>query len=165
MARSLLTVMRAAINGFSLDGEVPLLTLEYQHSTIAPIRVVHNTEDITSNGNLYKAMPFDAKMMNEEQGTLPTSQISYYDMDLELTTLIRSITPDNPIKVKGRLLLASQPDNDQVTSWTWTVLETIWNSERAVTMKIGPRAVLKTQFPIHTVDPGKCPGIFGGKIT
>lgn len=162
MARTLSTTLKYAVNSVNLNGEVPLLALEFTHSNGGPIRVVHNNEDITSNGFLYKTMPFACNLLDERQGELASLQIGYYDIDLELTTLIRSITNGEPIAIKGHIFLASEPNVEQVTPWNWLVLDASWNADRALGLTAGPRTIRRSSFPFYKFDPGKFPGIFGG---
>ncbi len=48
--------------------EVFLALLTIAHADISPsIRVVNNTENITSNGNLFTAFPFDIQLPDEKR--------------------------------------------------------------------------------------------------
>lgn len=163
MARSLLTTLKAAVNHVSLDGQVPLLALEFSHPSITTIRVVHNNEDITSGGNVYVARPFDVKLLDERQGEIATTQINYHDIDLELIPLIRELPADDTLLVKGRLLLASEPDANQIPAWNWHILDSQWSFEaRQLGLTLGPKAIRRTEFPRHKFSPDNFVAIFGG---
>lgn len=164
--RSLLTTLKAAINNVDLDGQVPLLLFSFEHETLAtPIRVVHNTEQIISGGVTYKPFPFECNLLSEQSGQVVSTTFTYYDIDLELTALVRSIKVDKPITVVGRLILASEPDNVQIGPFTWLCLEEAWNDKRVVELTVGPRILRGSAWPSHKMHPGNFRGIFGGSVT
>lgn len=165
--RALLPTLKAAINNEYLNGEVPLLTLEFIHSTISTIYLVKNTEDIISNGITYVAFPFQAKLLDEGFGTLASVQVTLYDLERQFIETLRNpnVNGLTPLKVRGRVLLASEPNNDQTTPWTWYLLDTQWNTQRGVSMTLGPRPLQRNTFPSDSISPDAFPAAHGVTVS
>ena len=69
-------------NGFKINvnklnaDEATLVLLEINHSSLSePIRFVHDSVDLISNGHNYIAMPFKIVRQSDVQGELPKVQL------------------------------------------------------------------------------------------
>lgn len=73
MARS--AAFKRATNAVS-GGEYPRILLEINHPTfVAPIRVVNDDTDLTSNGNLFVALAFDIVFPDDFSEQMPRAQL------------------------------------------------------------------------------------------
>lgn len=76
-----------SLGGFSL----PITLLEITHPNLAtPLRVCDDTQDITSNGNLYTAMAFRLVPPDDLSQGQPRARLSVDNVGRELTSWIES---------------------------------------------------------------------------
>lgn len=108
MSRVLSNALRAQLN--AQDSNDPLLTLvTITHpDMVEPIRLVNNTEDITSNGHLYSAFSFTCGLPNDDGESIKQVQLNVDNTSLEFISTIRSIT--TPMSVNIDFILVSIPD-------------------------------------------------------
>lgn len=160
--RSLLTLMKQAINSEYFAGEVPLLLFSIETSVADPYRIVHNTEDIIANGLTYKAQAFTCQLLDEREGELVSTTMTYYDIDLELLRILKLEPGD--ITINGRFIMASAPDDDQLPSFSWISMGETWNDQRELAITVGPRTLRGSSFPAQRINPVNTPGSFGGTL-
>lgn len=105
--RTLSPAMTAAIAAESTD-ECPLMLVTIAHDDLdAPIRVVNNIENITSNGETFIGLPFAIELPDE--GDRPgEARISVDNVNRAIAEAVRSIS--TPPDVTIQVILASQPD-------------------------------------------------------
>ena len=89
-----------------------LLTLDHD-DLASPIRVVNNVENITSNGNVYTAFPFELILPQDDGDTLPQVIISLSNVDLSLVDEIRGLT--GALTVTLEIVLASSPNTIEMS--------------------------------------------------
>ena len=76
MSRTVSTLFRQAIYAQETQ-QVFLLLITIDHDNLAvPIRVVVNTEDITSRGDLYQAYPVDVELPDDNDDAPPTARLT-----------------------------------------------------------------------------------------
>jgi hypothetical protein len=106
--RTLSSAALASGNAAQTD-EVWLALVEITHDDlVTPIRVVNNTEDITSNGNTFVGYPFDIVLTDDVDDSPPTASIEIDNVDRDILDTIRTITTAPDVKIQ--IILASQPD-------------------------------------------------------
>lgn len=75
----------------STSGEYPIVLLEINHSGLAsPIRVCNDTVDITSNGQLYVAMPFRITLPDDFGEQMPKATLAMDNIGKELMTWLEA---------------------------------------------------------------------------
>lgn len=85
MARTYSPNYRQTINAVSAP-ESRLLLLQIDHPALgAPIRVVNDTQDVTSNGSLYQALAFNCSVPDDQQGQLPQAHLEVDNVGRDLT--------------------------------------------------------------------------------
>lgn len=87
---------------------LPLLVIE-SDDLDAPLRVVSNTVNITSNGEEYTAFPFDIDLPPQDDEVTLSTRIRIDNTDLEIMKALRAIT-DRP-KITMSIVLATTPDD------------------------------------------------------
>lgn len=66
--------------------EVPLILLEISHADLVqPVRVVNDTQDITSNGDLFVALPFRCDLPEDFENQLPKARLVVDNVGRDLT--------------------------------------------------------------------------------
>lgn len=90
-------------------GEVFLVILEITHPDLpTPIRVVNNTQSVTSNTNEYLPTAFSFILPAQEDGKIGNSGLTIDNVDRTIVKTIREIK-DFP-SVTASVILASDPD-------------------------------------------------------
>lgn len=100
---------QTAVNKTS--GELPLVLLEVNHPGLSePIRVVGDTEDITCNGNLYVAFPFQISLPDDFDGRLPKATLTIDNVGRELTTWLEASGGGRGATCTIRLVMRAAPN-------------------------------------------------------
>jgi hypothetical protein len=86
---------------------LPLLTIDHADLD-EPIRLVRNTEDITSRGNVYAACIFNINFPHETGDKVPSVTLVLDNPDRRFTAMLRSI--NTPATVTHEAVLADSPD-------------------------------------------------------
>lgn len=139
-------------------GEVFLLLVTFGHSSFTnPIRLVNNTESITSRGNLYTAFPIEIVLPPDDGDTLPTVQITCQNVSLELIDEVRSV--QGPMSVTIEMIMASSPDFVEASIGDLRVAQAQYDKN---TMQLTATVddLLNASFPKEKYQPGNFPGLF-----
>lgn len=90
-------------------GEVFLVLLTLSHpDMMVPVRLVSNTEAITSRGQAFVAFPFDITLPQEGTDSIPEVRLTVDNVDRQIMQMLRSL-PSAP-DVLIEIVLASSPD-------------------------------------------------------
>lgn len=112
MSRTLSSSAVASING-SETAEVWLPLVELTHSDWSePVRLARNTEDVTSNGALYLAYPFDISLPDDEVEQTAVVQWVAWNAGNDIVDLFRSVS--GPVSGSIFWVLASSPDTVEI---------------------------------------------------
>lgn len=112
MSRATSLEFKQKINGDSSDDPF-LMMVKITHSSFAQdIRIVNNGEDITSNGDLYKASGFELFIPSETTENISRLKITILNVDASLTAMIRAL--DTAPEFTAFLVYASDPDTIEV---------------------------------------------------
>ena len=138
--------------------EVFIVLVEIDHDDFAsPIRVCNNSEDITSNGNVYVAYPFQIELPSDEDGDIPQAQLVIDNVDRSLTEAIRSI--QSPPTVRIMVVLVSDPDTVEI-DLPGFVFTNISYDVMTITGIISIENFLNEPFPGDIFTPTQFPGLF-----
>jgi hypothetical protein len=92
--------------------EVPCVLLEITNAALPqPIRVVNDNLDITLNGDLYVAFPFDVALPDDTQGKLPRAKLAMDNAGEDLTEWLDLSRGGAGSSVRFIQVLRSNPDN------------------------------------------------------
>jgi hypothetical protein len=139
-------------------GEVILPLLTVTHPDMPePIRVVRNTEDVTSRGHLYRGLAFGIPLPRDDGETQGTVRITLDNVDQRFTEAVR--TTQTPAEAVIEFVLASDPDTVEAGPWTFTARSVAWNAQ-TVEFDLGYEDVLNAQHLVHSLDPNTAPGMF-----
>lgn len=140
----------------SADPLLVLLTLDHP-SFVAPVRLVNNTKEIVSRGNIYTAFPFNITLPADDGETAREVDIVMDNVSLEIIGFLRSVTEEIPAKVE--MILASLPDDVQI-SFEDLVVRSVSYNKSTITAKLGQDNFLNTELTSEKYTPGKYPGLF-----
>ena len=116
MSRSLSSLFKTMANA-SETGEVLLALVTITSSSIAggPLRVVQDLQNITSNGNVYTAFPFEIRLAGDSDDGPAKISLSIDNIDQTMAAAIKAIPPNDPPTVTVEIVIASQPDTVEIS--------------------------------------------------
>jgi hypothetical protein len=157
MARSLSSAIKTAMYNQETD-EVFLVLLEINHSTMdTPLYFVNNTENITSNSQVYTAYPFLIDLPSDDPEKLPHVSLIIDNIDRSILETLRGI--DSPPTISLSLVLASDPDTLELGPLNFTLKNITYD---ALTIKgdLSYEDILSEGFPKDSFTPENFPGLF-----
>lgn len=159
MARSLpLTVVQALFA--QQTSQVYLVLCEISHSSFTTVRVVNNTQAITSDGNVYAPFPFSVILPPDQEDLQLRAQLILYDAERDIIDNLRVVAGSRELmQAKLKVIEAGNPD---------TILQSVSGLQvRNVTYQIGALnldlnvdSLLNEGYPRDSFSPGNFPGIF-----
>lgn len=138
--------------------DVFLVLLTIDHTDInPPIRVVNNNEDITSNGNVFVAYPFDIQLPDSMEDSPPRARLVIDNISREIAQAIRNIS--TPATVLIEIIRAADPDTIEMTFATFNLKNVKWD-----VFKVSGDLVMENMeiepFPAGQFSPAYFPGLF-----
>lgn len=157
MSRPLSSSARAAFLSPEMD-DVALILLTIDEASLPePIRVVHNTEDVTSRGDLYVAFVFGIELP-AETGSAPTPvRIQIDAVDRTTIQAIRNATGQPTVTIE--IVLASDPDEVEAGPFNFR-LESATYSAVSVVGEIAFESIERTRSINHKFTPYIFPDLF-----
>jgi hypothetical protein len=157
MSRTLSAVALAAAMAQHTD-EAFIILVTFTHvPTSETYRACLNTEDITSNGEVYTATYFQIALPEDSDRGPQGCQITVDNVDRQLVNLLRSIT--EPLQVTVQVVLASQPDTIEMEFIDLVLREASWD-QSLITGTLMSEDPLNQAFPGHVYGPANFEGIF-----
>ena len=139
--------------------EDPLLMLmSLVFPDLTEYHFVNNTEDITSNGQLYTALPFSFVLPTDSDEEVPELSITISNVGLELIDSFSSNTES--ISANIQVVFASIPDFVELTVSNMKV-KRINYDPKFININLGYDDILNIQIPSHTYSAKDFPGLFG----
>lgn len=157
LSRTLSQAARQAINAQETE-QVFLLLLTIDHDDLAePIRVVNNTQDITSRGDPYVAYPFEIALPGEDPESVARVTLRIDNVDRQIVQSLRQVQA--PLAVALEVVLASSPDTVEAGPFNMTLVAAEYDA-LVVTGELAFEDVLNEPFPGHSYIPSEYPGLF-----
>ncbi len=140
-------------------GEAFLVLLTISHDDLAqPIRVVNNQENITSNGNLFVAFPFEIELPGSGGNSLPEVTLRIDNVDRQIVQAIRSISGAPTVTLE--VIMASTPDVIEAGPYEFTLRNATYDA-LAVEGRLQFKDILNEPYPADSFTPSGFPGLFG----
>jgi Domain of unknown function (DUF1833) len=116
MSRSMSTLFKTMANA-SETGEVllALVTIDSPSIVGGPLRVVQDLQNITSNGNVYSAFPFEIRLANDDDQGPAKITLTLDNIDRTMAAAIKGIPPQDPPSVTVEIVVASAPNTVEIT--------------------------------------------------
>lgn len=156
MPRNISPSAKRQINDVHSDA-VFLWLLTLQNQDIAPIFVVNNNVDVTSNAQLFTAYPFALVLFDSDGDKMPTMKLAIDNVDRDFLELIIGTTSE--ISVRADLIEASQPDILEMTVDGMT-LQHIQANDHQITGTLVIQNILNTRYPRDTMTRDQYAGLY-----
>lgn len=140
----------------SNDPFLTLITLSHP-DWAEDVRLVNNSVDITSRGNVFMAFPVKIRLSADDGETAKTFSLELDNVSLELVDKIRTVT--TAIGVKLEMILASLPDDIQI-SYSELEIATITYNKSKIQASIVLDNFLNTELTSERYGPINYPGLF-----
>lgn len=157
MANELTPELLAQI--FAQESNDPFLVLvTLSHEDFADdIRLVNNTQNITSRGNVFQSFPMEIRLPLDDGESTRDFSIDFDNVSLELIEEIRTVT--DTITVKLEMILASIPNEVQMVQEDLKI-----HSLSYTATKVSARLILdnflNTEMTSERYGPFNFPGLF-----
>lgn len=160
MARSLSTTILAAANA-QTTSEVFLALLDFSHPDLdGNIRIVNNTENITSNGVVYTAAPFSISLPPEGTESIPNMRVTTTNVDRSIIDDIRLVAGGSErIGCNIYIIAASSPDTALATYLNFNMVNVQYDAQN-LSFDLSVENFLTEPFPYGSFTPSTTPGIF-----
>lgn len=159
MARSLPSTVVEALNAQTTDN-VFLVLLTVSHPDFTTVRLVNNTEDITSNGNVHSAFPFSIILPPDSEEFQPRIKVEVVNVTKLLIDEIRTIAGDTDrATVDIQVVEASDPDTDLITLTNFQMVEVSYDKDK-ISFLLVIETFLSEPFPSKSFTPSNFPGLF-----
>lgn len=157
MSRTISDSSKAAFYGSETDDAfLILLTIDHD-DFVSPVRVVNNSEDITSNGELFIAFPFLLELPKDTDALAPQATLTIDNIDRQIITSLRSIASAPSIKIE--IIRAADPDTVEV-SYDGMLLRDVTYDQSQVSGKIVLQRFDSEPYPAGRMTPKDFPGLF-----
>lgn len=139
--------------------EAPYILLEIDHPELTdPIRIINDTQDLTSNGDLYIGCPFRCVLPDDFENQLPKARLSVDNIGRELMFWIETTAGGNGSSVRFMQIMRSRPDQIE-----WEITMSLYNVQ--VTMQeISAELGFENLFSKPAINvqyrPTTTPGLF-----
>ena len=139
--------------------EAPIILLEIDHSALTtPVRVVNDTQNITSNGVEFIACPFRCKLPDDFENQLPKAQLSVDNVGKELMYWIETSGGGQGATARFIQIMRSRPNQIE---WEITMnLSNVKATVQEVTADLGYANIFTRPAISMRFDPFTSPGIF-----
>ena len=136
-----------------------LILLEITHQDLAqPIRVVNDTQDLTSGGYLFVAAPFQFTLPDEREGQAPRAQLIFSNVGREMMAWLESSNGGRGAMCRVRVVRRSLPNNIELD---FTVgLLNISADMAVVSADLGYDSLMDRSATLLRYDPVVAPGLF-----
>ena len=154
MSRALSAGARAALYQQTSD-EVWLELITIDHDDlVSPIRLVGNSENITSNGNLFTACGFPPIPLPSDGQDIVWIVDGVSQVILQA---VRSIV--TPLTITLEIILASDPDTIEAGPFQYESRRFVFK-DRTIEFSLAYEPLLSEPFPAYTYTPIDYPGLF-----
>lgn len=139
--------------------ECPLVLLTITHPDLpgGVLRVVDNTEAVTSRGNVYAPLRFRLKVHREDGETLAGAELQVENVDPTLLASMRST--ETPFDLAMEVILASEPDHVQRGPWLLSLSDLSYDA-LVISCELAVEAVLDEPSPGDVYNPEIAPGLY-----
>ena len=133
-----------------------LVTIEHAELT-APIRVVNNTQNITSGGDDYIAFPFDVTLPDSREDAPSAARLVIDNVSREIAEAIRTISSAPSVTIE--VIRAADPDTIEMSWPFFTMRNVSWNAAQ-VSGDLVVDDYTSEPYPAGIFSPASFGGLF-----
>lgn len=158
MARAYSSAYKSTLAQTSAS-EAPIVLLQIDHASLSsPVRVVNDTLDLTSNGNLYVAFPFRCELPDDFDGQLPRASLVIDNVGRDLMYWIEASSGGQGSTATFSQVMRSRPD---LVEWSITMyLYNVVADVMHVSAELGFANFFGRPSVQITFRPDTSPGVF-----
>lgn len=139
--------------------EAPMILLEIDHPDLdEPIRVVNDTQDLTSNGNLYIGFPFRCVLPDDFENQLPKARLSIDNVGRDLMYWIETTGGGQGSTATFKQILRSNPNLIE-----WSITMSLFNvhvTMQEISAELGFENLFGKPAITFKYRPDNSPGLF-----
>ena len=139
--------------------EAPLILLEIDHAELdEPVRVVNDTQDLTSNSNLYVGFPFRCVLPDDFENQLPKARLSIDNVSRDLMYWIETTGGGQGSTATFKQVLRSNPDLIE-----WQIQMSLFNvnvTMQEISAELGFENLFGKPAVSFRYNPTNSPGLF-----
>lgn len=158
MARAYSSEYKSTLAAVS-SNEAPLILLEIDHADLSgPVRVVNDTQNITSNGEIYVALPFRCELPDDFDGQLPRARLAVDNIGRDLMSWIETSAGGAGSTCRFMQVMRSRPDTIE-----WEITMNLYNVRctfMEVSAELGYDNTFSRAACALSFTPAIAPGIF-----
>lgn len=160
MARTLPSTLIAGM--FAPQADVLVLALiEIAHPAVTTVRIVNNTEAVTSQGDAFDPFPFSVVLPPEGDGAVPAIRVTISNVTPEITALARSVAGSTAGLATASLHIIDHADPDaRLVSYEGFAVRNLTYTAEAVAFDMTIESFVSEPYPAMTFTPGRFPGLF-----
>ncbi|QWD55187.1 MULTISPECIES: DUF1833 family protein [Polynucleobacter] len=139
--------------------EAPFILLEISHPLLSsPVRVINDTQDLTSNGNLFIGCPFKCILPDDYEGQLPKARLAVDNVGRDLMYWIETSNGGQGSSVRFMQVMRSRPD---LVEWEITMnLYNVVVTMQEITAELGFESLFSKPAISMQYRPDNSAGIF-----
>jgi nitrogen fixation protein len=147
------------------SGTVVLMLVDIEHEDLeTPIRIVNNTEDVVSGGNLYTAVGFEVRLPDDRDGTPRGAQLQIDNTTQWLTPTVRSLFGEFLVTIRIAIpsdAEAVPPEYDGIEmEYLPMQLTSLQMNETTVEATLSYENLANELYPPESFDPFHFRGLF-----
>lgn len=136
-----------------------MILLEIYHPDLsAPVRVINDTQDLTSNGNLFIACPFRFVLPDDFEGQIPKAKLAVDNVGRDLMYWIETSGGGEGSTVRILQIMRSRPDTIE-----WEITMNLFNvmvTMQEVSADLGYEKLYSKPAILWQYRPDNSPGVF-----
>ena len=141
------------------SAEAPLTLLEITHPDLtAPVRVVNDTQDCTSGGNVYIGVPFELAWPDDVAGQLASTRLAVDNVGRDLVGWIDASA--GGLGAQCRIMQVMRDDPDTIEAEITMDLSGVSIDSAAVAARLGFEDLLAVPVSSVRYTPAAAPGLF-----
>ena len=139
--------------------EAPYILIDIDHAELTEtIRIINDTQELTSNGNVYIACPFRCILPDDYENQLPKARLAVDNIGRELMYWIETTAGGNGSTVRFMQIMRSRPDQIE-----WEITMSLYNVQ-ATMQEISAELGFENLFSKPAINiqyrPTNSPGLF-----
>lgn len=158
MSRAYSSTFKSTLNSVSAN-ESPLVCLEISHAGLSvPVRVVNDNTDLTSNGNLFIAAPFECILPDDMENQLPKAKLAIDNIGRDLVYWLETSGGGEGATVRFMQIMRSNPN---LIEWETTMnLSNVQITMTKVTADLGFENIFSKPAVRMQYRPDNSAGMF-----